>query len=445
MKKLELMCIIFKYILTFILLAISITISKDVLEQYASKAASFKQREEEVTEKEGITLVVGLWPLKKMDYAASIPYQSYDQWKLNQDFRLKFGVMNYKTAQDSIELKENTNELNIVHSGIGKVRFEKLIGHYGNYYMINANTINVKSPFWTFVNVQIEGNVENDDVPFVDIYVSSSKNVFGISMFNWLDGKRLTLTRNQGVYWVEIQPKKIIKMKSESKCGDISFYECFQDELAKQNYDNCPRKCFSISTFANLTPICETEEEFQCSHEITLRLKESTKCLPVCTQIDYDIEYEYQENLNKPNAKRNVTFGYRLSNTKMKVEEEYFLHDFVGMLGSIGGTLGLFLGFSFLGGLFFLLQHLQELIEIFKSKSLNKFGSGKEQNIIGVESKKNEEDIGYFDHEVVSELNKSDESITSLMDDKRRIQNLEKDMKIVLKSLENLKQMKVTK
>ena len=103
------------------------------------------------------------------------------------------------------------------------------------------------------------------------------------------------------------------------------------------------------------------------------------------------------------------------------------------------------LGFSFLGGLVFLLQHLQEFIERFKSKSLNKLGSGKEQNIIGVESKKNEEDIGYFDHEVVSELNKSDESITSLMHDKRRIQNLEKDMKIVLKSLENLKQMKVSK
>ena len=409
MKKLELMCLIFKYILTFILLAISIVISKDVLQKYASKAASFKQREEEVTVKEGITLVVGLWPLKKMDYPASIPYQSYDQWKLNQDFRLKFGVMNYKTAQDSIELKENTSGLNITHSGIGKVHFKKIAGHYGYYYMINANMIKVKSPFWTFVNVQIDNNIADENVPFVDIYVSSRENTLGITMFNWLDGKRLTLTRNQGVYWVEIQPKKIIKMISESKCGDIPFYECFQDELAFQNYDNCPRKCFSISTCGNLTPICETKEEFYCSHEITLRLKENTKCLPVCTQIDYGIEYEYQEDLDKPNAKRNITFGYRLSNPKMKVEEEYFVHDFVGVLGSIGGTLGLFIGFSFLGGLSFLINHLQAFIERLETKTINRVSHGKEQIIIEVTSKRYLEGIDHLDHEMVTSGRNSEE------------------------------------
>ena len=362
-KKFELMFVILKYTITMTLLLVSIILSKDVLEQYASKAASFKQREEEITEKESVTLVVGLWPLKKMDYIRSMQYQSYEQWKLDKDFRLRFGVMNYKTTQESVELKVNSVGLNITHSEIGKVQFNKVIGHYGNYYMIDANMVKVKSPYWTFVNVQIDKRIADEDVPFIDIYLSSRENALGISMFNWLDGKRLTLTRNQGVYWVEIQPKRIINMKSEAKCGDIAFYQCFQSDLENQNYDICPRKCFSISTFANLTPICETEKEFRCSHGITLKCKENTKCLPMCTQIDYGIEYEYQEDLDKPNAKRNITFGYRLSNPKMKVEEEYYLHDFVGMLGSIGGTLGLFIGFSFLGGIFSLIHHIQAFIE----------------------------------------------------------------------------------
>ena len=52
----------------------------------------------------------------------------------------------------------------------------------------------------------------------------------------------------------------------------------------------------------------------------------------------------------------------------MKVEEEYLIHDFVGMLGSLGGTLGLFTGFSFLGGVCYILNYLQLFLEGFSEK-----------------------------------------------------------------------------
>ena len=81
------------------LLIISILISKDVFEQYSSKAASFVQREEDLNEAENVVLVVGFWPLKQMNYPSNTPYQSYAQWKLVKNFTLSYGVRTYSSVK----------------------------------------------------------------------------------------------------------------------------------------------------------------------------------------------------------------------------------------------------------------------------------------------------------------------------------------------------------
>ena len=68
----------------------------------------------------------------------------------------------------------------------------------------------------------------------------------------------------------------------------------------------------------------------------------------------------YERTWNNTNAE--IFFSFNTPTTM--IIEEYLLYDFVGILGSVGGSLGLFLGFSFLG-LF------SELIDLLQSK-LNK-------------------------------------------------------------------------
>ena len=158
-------------------------------------------------------------------------------------------------------------------------------------------------------------------------------------------------------------------MLSKGACAETTFYDCIHSSLIEQDFNHCPRKCFSISTTGNALPICTTAEEFECSHEVTKAVMKKAKCLPKCHQIDVTLEYEWQEDAEDPNAKRNITFLYRIFDpVKMKVEEEYLVHDFVGMLGSIGGTLGLFIGFSFLGGVTNILTYIQALLEKLKLK-----------------------------------------------------------------------------
>ena len=92
----------------------------------------------------------------------------------------------------------------------------------------------------------------------------------------------------------------------------------------------------------------------------------------------------------------------------MKVEEEYLVHDFVGMLGSIGGTLGLFIGFSFLGGLTNLLSHIQSCLKKMRLKRKIDL----EHDIIKVQPSLNHNDMKISD--VIAKLNETEMKIFML-------------------------------
>ena len=51
--------------------------------------------------------------------------------------------------------------------------------------------------------------------------------------------------------------------------------------------------------------------------------------------------------------------------------EEYLIYDAISMVGSVGGTLGMCIGFSFTGIISFLMKILQQGISIIKSKLSN--------------------------------------------------------------------------
>ena len=56
------------------------------------------------------------------------------------------------------------------------------------------------------------------------------------------------------------------------------------------------------------------------------------------------------------------------------VYEEYLIYDIIGMIGSIGGTLGMFLGFSFVNVISLVINYLQSLK--IKFRKINNLQSG---------------------------------------------------------------------
>ena len=65
------------------------------------------------------------------------------------------------------------------------------------------------------------------------------------------------------------------------------------------------------------------------------------------------------------NSSKIIYLAYSFNHEdKMEVSEEFLIYEITGVIGSIGGTLGLFIGFSFL-------DISTKLINILKKKLLN--------------------------------------------------------------------------
>ena len=388
-QKVKIVCHLIKYVISTILAVVSILISKEVFEQYQSKATSFKQYEEDITENESITVVITLWPPKSSNYSADVPYQAYEQWQLNSDFNLAFGIAEYKSITEKVSLREPNANYNIIHDSVGKVEFEKLISRYGDRYKISANLVNVKQPYEAFLQVKINENIPEHKIPGVIVIFSSEANSYGALLTDWLEGDTIYMHKVKGFNMIQIQPQKVIRLHSQ-KCNSESYYECLSSKLVRADFSHCPRRCAAVSIISEDMPICATEAEYKCGYQIVRKIHQdnsSSRCLPSCTKIDMkQIGVAYNDDQEGTKAKRNIFFDFSFQNSIMKVEEEFLIHDFVAMLSSIGGTLGMCIGFSFVGLSSFVLGHLQNFIGHLLSKKYDSQIGVMDSNVIKVDN-----------------------------------------------------------
>ena len=98
---------IVQIIVTVILGSLAIFLSKEVWEKYRLKSTNFSKSDVPITPSDSPTIVIGFWPLKNTNYSTEIPYQLYEQMELGKDFNLTFGVIDYKTVIESVQLTEN--------------------------------------------------------------------------------------------------------------------------------------------------------------------------------------------------------------------------------------------------------------------------------------------------------------------------------------------------
>lgn len=159
-------------------------------------------------------------------------------------------------------------------------------------------------------------------------------------------------------------------------CNDTfeSIHQCFIEKVNALKL--CEPRCNSFlwrgfsRYLPNDLPECQTAEEEFCLYE---SIKNNItqfygECLPRCQRVEFVRlgEQKYQLGV--------VTHGSMISNNQMAimiesmatrriVSQEYYVYDGVGLIGTVGGFLGLFLGFSFLTCYDFIVN----LILMFKS------------------------------------------------------------------------------
>ena len=226
---------------------------------------------------------------------------------------------------------------------------------------------------------------ENDRPEEIELTFTSESNSYGIVLSNWVEGEEYAVTipidkNNPKEAIINLKPVEYEMYQPTSKCNSVnSFYQCLGNQLLKKEhyYKNCNHFCIPIiyqslvdlvvsqqnddNNDTNYYPqeICNSAKENFC---IAIKMwqnifPESTQsCHKACQISQYTGKVKFVPMIDSQLI--GVDWTYSFSSNDMTVNEEYLIYDFVGALGSIGGSLGLFMGFSCLDLGFHLIELL---------------------------------------------------------------------------------------
>ena len=228
--------------------------------------------------------------------------------------------------------------------------------------------------------------------PTMEFYFTSEKNSYGITYYDWREGESFKVDLNESNYkTVDFNVENRNYLKSVSLCNDQSFYECLESKIPLADFSNCSTNqnsklfdkiCIPTSLpnkNGNNYPICtvaiqdlgcaDYENEVQCaqyncSATIVKNVIYNTSnyqnsCPKSCETLQYSGNVVFEKKdyyLNEGEA----TLEFKFAN--INVYREYLIFDTIGMIGSVGGTLGLFIGFSFSNILTILIGYLQKFL-----------------------------------------------------------------------------------
>ena len=259
---------------------------------------------------------------------------------------------------------------------------EKLTSLYhGNCYKVTPNVTTSKiNVVWILMETSFDKSIPKEILPSVEIFQSSEENSYGVILDSWADGKVLALYAEKNTdFFPIIQPEKYIYEQSKKKCRTESFYDCYSSFIFStkfEEYGNCSRKCFPVALpgASNIT-MCKTKDEYDCNFKLFDKfLAEITidMCPKACSVLQYSetIILGDRNKMYRPNKSDYLRrFAYHFGKLQnVIVHKEYLIYDFVGVIGSAGGTLGLFVGFSFSNIIDTLMIFLKSRCSFFENK-----------------------------------------------------------------------------
>ena len=143
----------------------------------------------------------------------------------------------------------------------------------------------------------------------------------------------------------------------DDKCSHLSYYECCVNIFKNENFSNCSKTCIptSLKSIGSISlaeiPTCYPETEDVCNvwdfFDEMFDGKCSQNCLKSCVIEEYQGRIDYEDLRTLDTSVFRLIFRYALP-YKVLITQEYLIYDFIGMVGSVGGTLGMFVGFSFI-------------------------------------------------------------------------------------------------
>ena len=206
----------------------------------------------------------------------------------------------------------------------------------------------------------------------VYFFLTSLENSPGFAYEKWKDGQPLKITMfKDNIVEYTVQPQLTKYLKQTGKCQEESYYNCITSQLDTKKFMECPKKCIP-NVFSNLeknyiSSYCQNDtfNEKCININYIQQKKYRSNCKRSCSNLEYfgklgmSMPHQPPEIGNRSFYQMNYIIDREMA---MKVYEEYIIIDAISMIGSVGGTLGLFIGFSFSNVINIIIGYLQLLI-----------------------------------------------------------------------------------
>ena len=269
-------------------------------------------------------------------------------YKFNQDIFLYVGDSTWTNWQ-KVEIGENKVQFgseNKVHALNVSIRKTLYFGHCFVVWSIGETLISGDTlPFKVVTKSQSQA--ENDIESLAISFKTSVSNPFGKYFYPNI--------KENG--YVEVYYEETIKtFVKDCIPGEYNMYQDFANKLLQLDL-NCTNKCANFWLLEYLDNAkhelkeCITPQDFFCmerhaEQDLLLLLGQLPKaCRAKASNIDTSLGKRLNEEAN--DIKSDEFFLIvRLKGMK-EFQKEYFIYDTLSMIGAIGGTLGLFVGFSF--------------------------------------------------------------------------------------------------
>ena len=276
-------------------------------------------------------------------------------YKLNKDFAI--GLFE-GAPKEPKSLKVGMNEI-VTGKILTKYDVKEIsTPTYGMCYIIIPSEI-FMTPYVDYLTVLVAKNstLNKDKIDEVMVQISSNDTFPTImdsapAIDNEVISMEFDLQNKDKLLFIDYSEENTEYI---SDCSEMAFFKCWATKIQESEEFKCPKKCVALAYQSMMDTIdhnlstCETDTEQYCmvgpeGLETIMKLK--SNCQKQCKNKGSKLVIRKSE----------YAYPHQLGSIQIAVElrilpeivyfKEYLIFDELGMLVSIGGSLGLFLGFS---------------------------------------------------------------------------------------------------
>ena len=338
----------------------------NVIQKYNLKKKAFTEEVEDVSELPTIMTEVVHKEKRSLTYG--------------DDFSITFGILNSTTYN----LSYGINEM----AGLPSLRFEKIssrcsgVGTMEGFLIVPLSFPSSKENMtfqlsWAFKNtsdflskvisIGMFLSTENNSIPCITGKCDGP---------GYNDGSVVEFLLKPGqIGYCYIYAEKYIFLQELHKCRTQPYNQEVLHLSLEEMKTNCSFPCRPNMTNGRMLdevirhlPYCRSSREVDCFDDAVARAKKAVLKEP-CTKLQYRVDKTAFPNATNTNL---AAFGLTFGSFYVAVKEQYVIYDLIAMIGAVGGTMGLCIGFSFNDAINFVLGYLEMGVNWTRARVANK-------------------------------------------------------------------------